>query len=246
VLTIVFELSIICFKRGGVEVKFTSKKVLSLPPYISTLWSNVVSLQLEYRSSGHVLVVELKTGSKVEVPNLAAKVIEELFATHVGAMQYEENAKNEEQKLGGGHGFPFTLFEGITSALQHNPNQANMPILPPEVLEKITTMFKGVVLEDLAPMPKPELHCNCMYCQIMNAVVSEGSSHSSGLDNSEEEVTEKDLQFRQWDIEQQKDKLFIVTNPFDVKEQYTVFLGDPIGCTCGEKNCEHVQTVLRS
>jgi hypothetical protein len=35
-------------------------------------------------------------------------------------------------------------------------------------------------------------------------------------------------------------------NPLDHKEHYNVFLGDPIGCSCGNNNCEHIQAVLKS
>lgn len=227
-------------------MKFTDKKVLSLPPYISTLWSNVISLQLEYRSSGHVLVIELKTGSKVEVPNLEAKMIEELFATHADIMRLEAEGKHNEKKTDQqGFTFPFGIFESMSSILQHNPQQANTPVLPSEILEKIAMMFKGVVPEDVMVMGKAEIDCNCMYCQIMRAIVGFDSSQPSHGD-VEEEITEKDLQFRDWNIEQSEENLFVVTNPFDMKEKYTVFLGHPIGCTCGNKNCEHIQAVLRS
>ena len=57
-------------------------------------------------------------------------------------------------------------------------------------------------------------------------------------------MNEEDLKFRNWEIEQTADKLYIVTNPFDKNEHYSVFLGDPLGCTCGEKNCEHIRAVL--
>ncbi|NGX33463.1 MAG: hypothetical protein K1060chlam4_01531, partial [Candidatus Anoxychlamydiales bacterium] len=40
--------------------------------------------------------------------------------------------------------------------------------------------------------------------------------------------------------------LYRVTNPLDENEHYSVFLKDPIGCTCGKKNCEHVKAVLNS
>ena len=62
----------------------------------------------------------------------------------------------------------------------------------------------------------------------------------------EEEITEDDLKFRNWDIRQTADKLYAVTNPLDENEHYSVFLGTPLGCTCGEKNCEHIRAVLNS
>ena len=62
----------------------------------------------------------------------------------------------------------------------------------------------------------------------------------------EEEVTDRDLSFQQWAIEQTGDKLFCVTNKLDRLEKYNVFLGDPVGCTCGIQGCEHILAVLKS
>ena len=33
-------------------------------------------------------------------------------------------------------------------------------------------------------------------------------------------------------------------DPLDPNEHYNVFLGTPLGCTCGEKDCEHIRAVL--
>jgi len=93
-------------------------------------------------------------------------------------------------------------------------------------------------------IPKGEPHCNCPYCQIANAM--QGTVSEVEEKEVEEEVTEDDLKFREWDIKQEGDKLYIVTNPLDADEHYQVFLGTPVGCTCGQKNCEHIRTVLSS
>ena len=61
-----------------------------------------------------------------------------------------------------------------------------------------------------------------------------------------EEVTDEDLKFRTWDIKQPGKKLYLVTNPLDNNENYNVFLGKPVGCTCGQKYCEHIKAVLNS
>jgi PhoH-like ATPase len=49
-----------------------------------------------------------------------------------------------------------------------------------------------------------------------------------------------------WGIEQTAEQLYKVTNPLDANEQYNVFLGTPLGCTCGLKNCEHIRAVLNT
>ena len=117
--------------------------------------------------------------------------------------------------------------------------------MPPDVIEKITSITKALGMDiEQMNIPKAEPHCNCPYCQI--AKVIQGESKDSPKEEIEEEVTEDDLRFRDWDIKQEGDKIYIVSNPLDTNEHYQVFLGNPVGCTCGEKNCEHVRTVLNS
>ena len=129
----------------------------------------------------------------------------------------------------------------MNSAMQHNPAQADSPPMPKELLEKITGIAKVLGLEDPSQLPKPEPHCNCPFCQIAR------SFHGGEAEvKMEEEVSAIDLQFRTWDIKQTAEKLYTLTNPLDEKEYYNVFLGDPLGCTCGQKNCEHIRAVLNS
>lgn len=224
-----------------------SDKILSIPPYISTSWKSIVSLQVEPRPFGHVLVIELVTGSKVEIPNLERPVIEQLFAYHAKVLEDEEKEKNSSLMTAA---MPFPLIfpnlpnlEGLTSMIQHNEEQKDTPPLPTEMLEKISEMTKGLLPEDVSAIQPPEPSCNCPHCQITRAIL--GKQEAPQLE-IEEEVTDEDLKFRSWDIKQENDKLYSVTNPFDAKEHYNVFLGDPIGCTCGDKNCVHIEAVLKS
>jgi hypothetical protein len=69
---------------------------------------------------------------------------------------------------------------------------------------------------------------------------------ASAIDFPEEEVSPHELKFREWDIQQAGDKLYNVSNPFDKGEQYQVYLGNPVGCTCGKSKCEHIVAVLNS
>ncbi len=216
-------------------------KILSIPPYISTSWKNIVSLQVEPRSAiGYVLVIELITGSKVEIPNLERPLLEKVFASH--AKVIEDEGKGSLMTTAIPFPFAFPNLEGLTSMIQHNEEQKESPPLPAEMLSRIAEMTKGLLPEDLSSVQQPEPHCNCPHCQIMNAVL--GSHEKPAA--IEEEVSEADLTFRTWDIKQENEKLYSVTNPLDNKEHYNVFLGDPIGCTCGNKNCEHIQAVLKT
>ena len=101
--------------------------------------------------------------------------------------------------------------------------------------------MKMMPKQDRKTLPKAEPHCNCTYCQITRTL-----SHAQQEEEQDEEVTEEDLRFRSWDIEQKGDQLFTVTNPLDKAETYQVFLGHPVGCTCGKKKCAHIEAVLRS
>jgi hypothetical protein len=226
-----------------VYMKITDK-ILSLPPYISTAWKNIVSLHVETRPYGHVLLIQLITGSKVEVPNLDPKIMERIFSMHAIVLE-QEGRLPPNLVTTQTFAIPFPI-EGLTSVLQHNPEQADTPPLPPEILEKIQS-FKDMLPEDLTSLQKAEPHCNCPYCQITRAITgalveAEAAAPAIG----EEEVSAEDLTFRNWDIKQESERLYSVTNPLDGKEHYNVFLGEPLGCTCGNRNCEHIQAVLRS
>ena len=226
-------------------MKITSK-VLSIPPYISTTWSNISSMHVKEESGTFRLIILLNDGPQVEIPNLDRQSIDTIFHAHA---QYSEDRTsaielpktNEESPISftlplSADGMGNTL-EGFGPAVQHNPDQADLPPLPEGVLKKISAIASAFGIEALPNLPKAEPGCSCVYCQIMNAIHGESAIE-------EDEVTEEDLKFRNWEINQTADKLYMVTNPIDENEHYSVFLGEPIGCTCGQKNCEHIRAVL--
>lgn len=231
-------------------------KILSIPPYISTSWKNIASLYVTPLDSNNILTVILNQGTTIDIPDLEMPVIEEIFAAHAKFCEQEQPAPKAPQRGPLPQNSPSSLgdnlmglgpvrigiggMDGLGSILQHNPDQAGAPDLPKEVLNKITSLSKAMGIDDPNIFPKGEPHCNCMHCQIAKAL------HGELPEEQEIEVTDEDLKFRLWDIDQTGDKLYVVTNPLDSKEYYNVFLGDPIGCTCGEKNCEHIRAVLNS
>ena len=245
-------------------MKKINHKIFSIPPYISTSWGNINTLYIKEIDNFLVLVVVLKNETIIEIPNLDSELIHQIFETHTNYMEQleketprSESCKQCESKKGNKEhaflfGIPFQTHGNTTSAneemkglhsfLQHNPEHANLPKMPPEIIQKIASITKTFGMDmDQIDMPKAEPHCNCPYCQIARAMYNENEQ-----EESEEIVTEDDLRFRDWDIKQEGDKLYIVTNPLNAEEHYQVFLGNPIGCTCGKKNCEHVRTVLNS
>lgn len=241
-----------------------STTILSLPPYISTAWKNVASLHLENQSHQDVLIVTLHSGARIEVPSLNASLIETIFAAHVNHLEQEElrsqhlniAAKPAAQNPAPGH-FIFELMamQGPTasseknSALDSEGLQANSPPLPEEILFKITDIAQALGFSQEGCSPSAEEDCNCLKCQIANALrstlrVKDLPETSEAI--SEEEVSDEDLAFASWIVSKAGDNLYTVTNPTENLESYQVHLGNPMGCTCGEPHCEHIRAVLKT
>jgi len=239
-------------------MKKINQKILSLPPYISTSWKNINTLHIKEINGVPTLVVVLHNGSSIEIPHLEPTTLDQVFTAHSKFLEESSEEPSESLKplspqknadFPFSIGLPFSLGENGNSIdqfgafLHHNSEQANSPDLPKEVLEKIAAISKSLGMEfDHMNIPKAEPHCNCTYCQIARAIQNGEATQSEPI----EEVSDEDLTFRDWDIKQVSDKLYEVTNPLEQSEHYQVFLGNPVGCTCGEKNCEHIRTVLNS
>ena len=207
--------------------------LLSIPPYISTPWENVASLQSRPASGSHTLIITLKNGSQTEVPHLDKTTLDEIFEAHT---RYTQPPSPISFSVPFNSEGPSGPFDG---AMQHNPEQSSLPDLPPQVLDRLTTIAKAFGLEDTSTLPQPEPNCNCIYCQVTRALTQTPPPE-------EEPVTEADLHFRDWEVTETAPHLYNVTNPLDPNEHYSVFLGTPIGCTCGRTSCEHIKSVLNS
>lgn len=216
-----------------------NKSILHLPPYISTSWDNITSIF----SQEQFLIIILKNGIKIEIPNLNAGLIELIFDTHAKVLESNSISKPKTSISFGLPLNPNIGLDSISSAMQHDPSQKNAPDLPLDILKKIANLAKLFAEEANMDMPKPEKDCNCMHCQIAKALQIGAGVNPENLDD---EVLDDDLKFRVWDIKEEGSKLFSVINPLDQNEHYSVFLGEPIGCTCGKRNCEHIKAVLKS
>lgn len=232
-----------------------NSKILSIPPYISTSWKNVVSLH----KNEDILIIGLFNGSKIEIPHLDPTVLKAVFAAHEKYLEQDSNANHKNinslppnfpPNFSGDTSaiftFPFRIGmdSNIGNLLQHNPEAAHSPDLPKEILEKIAAFSKMAEFENTNNFPKPEPHCNCTHCQIMRMIHDD--KDQSPQNEELEEISIEDLRFREWDIQQAGEKLYLVSNPFNAEEHYNVFLGHPIGCTCGKHNCEHIRAVLNT
>lgn len=232
-----------------------NSKVLHLPPYLSTHWNHIAAIHMD----GTLLMITFVKGNVITIPNLPPNVIEAIFQAHASHLEGEKESatvsqpknlhqamRNVEQTMELPFRFGFSSFDGLGSALQHNQAQANAPDLPPEILQKISAIAKIVTPEDQTALPKAEPHCNCMHCQIARAITSGLQTKPEAQIAEESPVSDAELTFQPWDIQQTSDKLYTVTNRVDSLEKYTVYLGDPVGCTCGKTGCEHILAVLKS
>lgn len=243
------------------------EKLICIPPHISATWDQVTFLHSEEdpETKKFTLVLHLVDGKVVQIPGLDSSLVDIAFAAH---MKHLEGKPRPEKAEGGAKTFGGLLqqltglspeqlsgipirfgisgglpgMENLETAFQHNKEQADSPDMPPEVLEKAAGMAKLVMGGDLEAFPKPEPHCNCMHCQLARAI----HNIPKGAIQEDEAVSDDDLTFRSWDIKESGDKMYVVTNPLDAKEHYTVYLGTPVGCTCGHADCEHIKAVLYS
>lgn len=231
-------------------------KFFHFPPYLSTTWTQVRALYMKQED----LVVSLIDGTLIVLHGLKPEVVDAVFAGHAAFLESVARPTNDRvlplppslqetpRQAGEQGGFPFMRIsidnlESLTSAMTHNPAQANLPDLPKEMLTKIAEIAKIVAPDEISNLPKPEPHCNCVHCQIAKAIHGEGAAVQ---EIEAEAVSEADLAFQQWGIEKIGDNLYTVANRLDSHEKYTVFLGEPVGCTCGKSGCEHILAVLKS
>lgn len=233
-----------------------NEKILSIPPYISTTWVQVAALRMK----GSILVVTLKNEEAVNVPGLSVDQINLIFSHHAAFLEKEvlpsslttssnlsikeEGSTNLESTT---LSFAFGSIDGFNTIVRHNPAQSDSPDLPAEVLHKISEIARVIIpLEDFQ-VPKAEPHCNCFHCQIARAVQSaQPLPPEPQLQSLEEEVPDEELQFQQWSIIHAGEHLYNVVNRLDEHEKYSVYLGHPVGCTCGKAGCEHILAVLKS
>ncbi len=105
-------------------------KILNIPPYISTSWEHVVSIQLE-KTSGN-LIIQLRNGSPISIPGLRGDIIEEVFNAHSEFLEHPSSLTS-----GGGLGIVMpsqVMIEGLgplPTVLQHTPEAKDTPPLPP-------------------------------------------------------------------------------------------------------------------
>jgi len=253
-------------------MKITSK-LLHIPPYLSTSWVQIRTIYLKETDlvislpQGEITIPGLSPEIREQIFAAYGTFLEEP-QTRISMPHQEKPASFQLFQLSSNPGSipPTTGIEGATirfgmdsldsfsSAMQHNMAQSHMPNLPKEILEKIAAVARAVAPEEVPNMPKPEPHCNCTHCQIARAIHYPMEETDNQLPSTpileievkEEIISDADLSFQQWEINQTGEKLYAVANRLDSQERYSVYLGHPVGCTCGKHGCEHILAVLKS
>ncbi len=240
-----------------------NEKILSVPPYISTAWSNISAIMMKASQ----ISITLNDGDTINIPGLEQDVIDLIFKIHSEHIEkncfHETEIKNKLQSLmpenmlieehpnEASLKFGFATLDGFNTAMQHNPLEMNAPDLPQIVLQKIGSIAKILAPENSDLLPKDVPNCNCFHCQItrainLNAMENEISVQREDIADDEEVVSDLELQFNQWDVLPAGENLFTVINRLDRIEEYSVYLGSPVGCNCGHQNCEHIIAALRA
>lgn len=253
-----------------------NEKILSLPPYISTSWNHISSIVMKASQISITLIdgdtINIP-GLEKDVIDLIFKThAEHIESTYLQDSIIKSHFQDHDSKLPSllSHSifpegqipeplikFGFGTLDGLNTVMQHNPSEMDAPDLPQVVLQKIGSIAKILAPEDSALLPKEVPNCNCFYCQITRAIninmdadievfLNDPTMISKTEEETEELVSDLDLQFNQWDVHPSGEKLYEVTNKLDLTEKFTVFLGSPVGCNCGEPNCEHIIAALRT
>lgn len=213
----------------------------SFPPFLSVAWSQVTAISLN--ATGQ-LIFHLHNQEAITLPILSKEETDQVFRAHAEYLEKEvlkDRPIRSEQHAA--IRFGFSTSDNLTQELQHNPSQSQSPDLPQDALNKLTQVTRLLLGDEIQGFPKPVANCNCFHCQVARSVHNLKKEENHTL---EEEIPDEELQFQQWEIVQTGDKLFKVINKLDREESYSVFLGNPVGCTCGKPGCEHILVVLKS
>lgn len=248
-------------------------KILHIPPHLSTSWIQVRAvypkengLTISLLNGDDIVIPELAQEIRDAIFNAYAAFLEnqqQQQRAHPGVSQAlppfqmfhlspNQLLKDPGQAMSDGTPMirlAFDNMETMAASMQHNMAQSQTPDIPAEILQKIVEVVKMIAPDLNNNLSKPEPHCNCPHCQIARAVTNtptQAQQPAAPAEVPEEVIADHELAFQQWDIIQTKDKLYSLTNRLDTTEQYTVYLGDPLGCTCGRNNCEHILAVLKS
>lgn len=236
-------------------------KILSIPPYLSTSWLNVSALYMEGHPELQVptLVICLKDGQKIHLPELEIELLEMIFDNHtrflarekpkggISILQLPAKVSLSSWMSDYLTSLPLRSVgdpEDLSLFMKHNPEINGVIPIPDEILKRVMVISKTIMRpQDREALPVPEENCQCPHCLIAQAI---RKGFEQNEDHIDEEITEEDLRLGSWLIKAEADHQFQVSNSLDPAETFTVSLRGPVNCSCGEEHCEHIKVVLRS
>jgi hypothetical protein len=232
-------------------VTLTNGAQICIPGLEERLLRHIFQMHAEVMENHPPSAVSSEVAVAVKESESARSVAARIPFTENGDLAVTMNGIEAWQAVGENHG---GLLEGLSidpsrlqsleqDLLEHRPELTDSAPLPPLLLQRMSLMGRFLHPQLLAQMPRAEDGCGCPFCQLHR--VLHGEPPDTALP-AVAEVQDDELRFRSWLIEQQDDHVFVVSNPEDAQESYRVFLGDPLGCTCGHVRCEHVRAVLQS
>lgn len=236
-------------------------KILSIPPYISTSWKQVLSLKTEKKDNSFLLHIHLQDGSFISIPEIDESLINAIFTSH---SKYLENETIPPISPPSSASFFMELpkeslsfispppflhllqeFKGLSSLIQHDIKKSNDPSFPQEMINKIVEATKSMKIENPKDLPKAEPHCNCPRCQISRYMNLAFKPIENDMD-IDEEVKKEDLSFKDWIIYPIENNQYKVIHPDRKEELHLVNLNSPVMCSCGSSCCEHILAVLNT
>src|SRR5277367_5980361 len=117
-------------------------KILSIAPYVSTTWKNILSLHIEVRASVPILILSLSGGIRIHIPGMDKEMIRAIFLAHAN---YADAETRQTQPLK----MPAQAEdENLSSLLQHDAEHANDRNLPVELLQKISSLSETLGIRD--------------------------------------------------------------------------------------------------
>ncbi len=246
-----------------------NQRVLHIPPYISCKWSEIASIRVETIEGKDLLHVHLLSGAKATVLNLTQDEIDLIFKMHV---HHLEEVAEEEEKFKNVKEIPFfsNLFQAPpmdanvatsfgapisfhldandpSSLFQgHNPQFSQSPPLPKEILDKITLIAKAIGGDMIKEVEPVEL-CNCFFCQIARALKNERTEDRKPHvpKNLPKDLLRGGID-PEWMVDEVGPHMFRVVSREEPEVIYQVYLGEPIGCSCGSNRCQHIIAALKS
>jgi hypothetical protein len=204
-----------------------NKKLLHIPPFISTSWKDV---ELLLGDGHHSLNIYLKNGTLVQISHLSKEELDLIFQVHQEILLAQASSKDLT--------LPHPLlFQFSHQFLEQDPQISDTTSLSDAVKIKLLS-----VLDQMIPQEHTHAHpdsCSCAQCTLINFLSEKNQT-------PDEIVCDEDLQFATWIVDPLESQNYKLTHPYHPDETYFVCLNHPICCSCGQPGCEHIEHVLKT